>query len=358
MDNEIKLSEILSQIALTEGSNFQYEESAMLAEKEHRASNQSSLSIKILSIIGGFLATLTFLGFLAITGIYDSKISMVILGILFIGGAIFINLKTDHLLLDTISISIFAAGLALLVFGLSEMGLGEVVLSLIVMLISVLTMYSTKSYMLSFLSFAAISIAFITILMTFDNFNLVHIYLALYTFLLCYWCLNESKIISLHPKLNTLYNPIRIGLIIALFSGLIFIGARGIIGIQFNFIWLSSIVNAAALIYVVREICIVLEVQSQKTKLYVYALSSLTIIITFYSPAISGSILVMLLCFLVNYKTGFGITIIGLLYFISQYYYDLNLSLLTKSLLLFFSGIVFIAFYLFTNYMLKGNEKI
>ena len=358
MDNELKLKEILAQLALTESASFQYDEDAMQAEQQHRSNNQSSLSIKILSIIGGFLATLTFLGFLAITGIYDSKISMIVLGILFIGGAILINLKTDHLLLDTISISNFAAGLALLVFGLSEVGLGEVVLSLMVMVISVLTMYFTKSYMLAFLSFAAISSAFITILMTFDNYNLVHIYLALYTFLLCYWCLNESKIISMHPKLNALYNPIRIGLIIALFSGLIFIGARGIIGIQFNFIWLTSIVNALALLYVVWEICTILEVQSPKTKIYVYTLSALTILITFYSPAISGSILVMLLCFLVNYKTAFAIAIIGLLYFISQYYYDLNLSLLTKSLILFFSGIVFIAFYLFTNYMLKGNEKI
>lgn len=72
MDNELK-KEILAQLALTESASFQYDEDAMQAEQQHRSNNQSSLSIKILSIIGGFLATLTFLGFLAITGIYDSK---------------------------------------------------------------------------------------------------------------------------------------------------------------------------------------------------------------------------------------------------------------------------------------------
>ena len=60
----------------------------------------------------------------------------------------------------------------------------------------------------------------------------------------------------------------------------------------------------------------------------------------------------------VNYKTGLVIGIISFIYFISQYYYDLNFTLLTKSIILFSSGIVFILFYLFTNKKLNTNEKI
>ena len=46
------------------------------------------------------------------------------------------------------------------------------------------------------------------------------------------------------------------------------------------------------------------------------------------------------------------------IYFISQYYYDLNFTLLTKSILLFSSGVLFLLLYLFTHKNLTQNEKI
>jgi len=79
---------------------------------------------------------------------------------------------------------------------------------------------------------------------------------------------------------------------------------------------------------------------------------------TIFSPSISGAMIIVLLSFLVNYKTGLAIGIISLIYFISQYYYDLNFTLLTKSIILFSSGIVFLLFYLFTTKKLNSNEKI
>jgi len=90
----------------------------------------------------------------------------------------------------------------------------------------------------------------------------------------------------------------------------------------------------------------------------IYALSILLLLPTVLSPAISGAILIILLSFLVNYKTSLVIGIAAFIYFVSQYYYDLHFTLLTKSILLFSSGILFLGLYLLTHKKLTSNEKI
>ncbi|WP_417936263.1 DUF4401 domain-containing protein [Flagellimonas ochracea] len=70
---------------------------------------------------------------------------------------------------------------------------------------------------------------------------------------------------------------------------------------------------------------------------------------TLFAPGISGSLLIVLLCFKVNYKTGFIIGIISLIYSIGQYYYDLSFTLLTKSIILFLSGVLLLVFYMVFN---------
>ena len=189
-------------------------------------------------------------------------------------------------------------------------------------------------------------------------YNLIHLYIAFITLMLTYCMLNESKIITSSKKLSKLYNPIRIGLTISLLFGLVIIGKRNLIPISQNYIWLSSIVLFFVVIYLVSMISNILDIKSVKNKILIYSLSILILIPTVFSPSISGAILIILLSFLVNYKTGLIIGIISFIYFISQYYYDLNFTLLTKSIILFSSGIVFIIFHLFTNKKLDINEKI
>jgi len=110
--------------------------------------------------------------------------------------------------------------------------------------------------------------------------------------------------------------------------------------------------------YLVYSIIKINEIKTVKSKVLIYALSVLILIPTIFSPSISGAIVIVLLSFLVNYKTGLAIGIISIIYFVSQYYYDLNFTLLTKSIILFVSGIIFLVFYLFTTKNLSANEKI
>jgi len=118
---------------------------------------------------------------------------------------------------------------------------------------------------------------------------------------------------------------------------------------SYNAIWLSSLVIISAIIYLVFILFNVLNITKIQHKILICTLTVLALLPTAFSPAISGAILIMLLSFFVNYKTGFVLSIAAFIYFISQYYYDLSFTLLTKSILLFASGVLFIVLYLFTH---------
>ena len=358
MDKLANKKTLLDNIRLSEGAEFEYDEKAILNEYKNQIENKSSLTIKVLSIFGGFLATLAFLGFLAIAGLYDSEFGLLIFGIGFIVSAIWLNKEFDKLIIDTFSISIYVIGFAMFAFGLSEMKVDENTISILIGVIPLCSLIITQNYILSFISVLVISSSFLTLIISNDLYDLIHLYIAVCTLLLTYLFLNEAKIISLNRKLSKLYNPIRIGLVISLLFGLITIGKRHLIPISENHIWLSSIVMIFVIIYLVYTISKINKIVSLRNKLLIYSLSSLILILTIFSPAISGAIIIILLSFLVNYKTGLIIGIISFIYFISQYYYDLNFTLLTKSIILFSSGIVFLLFYLFTTKKLNTNEKI
>lgn len=170
----------------------------------------------------------------------------------------------------------------------------------------------------------------------------------------------EAKIITTNKILSKLYNPVRIGLIFSFVAGLAFLGKKGLgfFPISPNYIWLSSVIIIPVIIYLISLLFNILNITKIQHKTVIYIFAVLAFLPTVFSPAISGAILIILLSFFVNYKTGLVLGIIAFIYFISQYYYDLNFTLLTKSILLFSSGVIFIALYLFTHKKLTTNEKI
>jgi hypothetical protein len=358
MDKLTRKKALLDSIRLSEGAKFECNEKAIFEEYNTQGENKSSLAIKILSILGGFLATLAFLGFLAITGLYNSERGLLIFGIGFIISAIWLNKAYDKLIIDTFSISLYVIGFALLAFGLSEMNVEENIIAILISLIALSSLIITQNFILSFISVIAISGSFLFLIISNNSYDLIHLYVAINTVILAYLYLNEAKLISSNKKLSQLYNPIRIGMVISLLFGLISIGKRHLIPISQNYIWLSSIVMVLVTMYLVYTIMKINEIITFKSKVMIYTLSALILGSTIFSPSISGAIVIILLSFLVNYKTGLAIGIISIIYFISQYYYDLNFTLLTKSIILLVSGVIFLLFYLFTSKYLSSNEKI
>ncbi|KMQ59477.1 permease [Chryseobacterium angstadtii] len=357
MRNKEEIKELLEYFRTTDNKELKFDEEAIFAAYEKNNDHQS-LAIKILSILGGLLASLAFIGFLFLTGIYDSTAGLFILGSISIIGGILINTYYDKIILDTVSISSYIIGYILLTMGFVKLEMSENTISLIFIMIAGLTLILARTYIISFISVLVINGAFLTMIITSHNDDLAHLYTSVLAILLTFVFLKEAKIISLHNALSKLYNPVRIGLVISFLAGLILLGKSDLIDLSGEYLWISSVVIILTILYVLSRLFERLNISGTQQKAGIYIISTLILLPTILSPAISGAILIILLSFLVNYKTSFVIGIIAFIYFVSQYYYDLHFTLLTKSILLFSSGILFLGLYLLTRKKLTSNEKV
>ena len=358
MDKLANKKKLLNRIRLSEDNKFDYNKKGILNEYYTQYENKSCLPIKGLTVCGGFIATLAFLSFLITVEPYNSELGLLFFGIGFIVIAIGLNIESDKLIIDTFSISMYIIGLTMFSMGLLLMEFNESTVALLIILIALASLIITQNFTISFISILIVGGSFLTLIIENNLYNLIYLYVTIYTLALTYCFLNEAKLISLSKKFSKLYNPIRIGLIISLLFGLILIGKRHLIPISLNYIWLPSIGMFFVITYLVNTIIKINKVIAIKNKVLIYALIFSILASALFSPSITGAIIVILLSFLVNYKTGFTIGILALIYFVSQYYYDLNFTLLTKSIMMFSSGIIFLLFYFITTKFILSNEKV
>lgn len=356
MRNKEEIKELLDYFRNTENKELKFDEEAIFTAYEKNDDHQS-LAVKILSVFGGILASLAFLGFLFLIGLYESTSGLLILGTLAIIAGIFLNRANDKTIIDTLSVSSYIIGFVVLAAGLLRMEIDENIVILICILIAAVSLVIVRRYIIVFISVLIICGGILTLIGSSNNFDLIHLYTSFLAIAVTAVFLKEAKIISLHSAFSKLYDPVRIGLIFSFLAGLVFLG-NDFIEVSRDNLWISSVIIILAILYVLSRIFEVLNISQTTEKAGIYIMTIALLLPTILSPAISGAILIILLSFLVNYKTSLAIGIMAFIYFISRYYYDLHFTLLTKSILLFSSGILFLGLYLLTRKKLTSNEKV
>ncbi|MCX8531881.1 DUF4401 domain-containing protein [Chryseobacterium luquanense] len=361
MRTKEEVKQLLDTLQDASDKDLKFNEEEIYKDYE-KSNNHQSLPIKILSIFGGILASLLFMGFLFITGIYDSELGLLALGIPLIIFGTFITKATDNILLDTLSISAYIIGFVLLGVGLSQMETHENVISLIFIAIAASTLFIVRSYLISFVSVLIVCGGFLFLIISNHTFDSIHIYVSLLAVVLTLLYLKEAKLITYNKTFSQLYDSVRIALIFCFLAGLYLSGRNYRIDrideYSFEYSWISSVVIIAAILYVISHLFEMLNIKKNEQKYGIYALSVFILLPTIFSPAISGAILIILLSFMVNYKTSLVIGVVAFIYFVSQYYYDLHYTLLTKSIVLFGSGVLFLGLYFLTHKKLSSDEKI
>ena len=352
------MNEILDYLQTIEERELCFDNEA-IAEAYQKDSDSQSLSIKILSVFGGILASLAIIGFIYIARLFDSEIGLLVFGTICIASAILISKKYDKIIVDTLCVSFFIIGFILIGFGFAWLKIHNNTICVIFIILALSSLSIVRNYILSLVSVLIINGSILTLIVQNRDYDLIHIYVSAMALIITYLFLKEAKIITENKFFSQLYNPVRAGLTISFFAGLSFLGIKnGVFPMSPDYIWFSSIVIISAIIYLTSILFSVLNITKMQHKIVIYIFTVLALLPTALSPAISGAILIVLLSFFVNYKTGLVLGITAFVYFISQYYYDLNFTLLTKSILLFSSGVIFIALYLFTHKKLTTDEKI
>lgn len=347
MKNDQHIEKVIDYFKTLEVKTFALNE-AEIVKAYQRQHDDPSLAIKILSVLGGFLASLAFLGFIALTGIFGSNQGIVILGLICIGSAIVVNKMYHKILLDTVSVTFYLAGFILLCLGLLSSHVDENMISMVMLLIALLSLSIVKNYLLSFVSVIIIHSAIFSLFLINEIFNLIYIYVSVFVVLMLYVFLHEAKIVSNYKALIIRYNAIRIGLVVSFISILFFLSQSSFFSIKIENVWFNSIVIILAILYLISRLINLFIINTIRMKLMIFILVFLISLPMLLAPSILGAILIILLCFYVNHKTGFILGLLALIGFIAQYYYDLNFTLLTKSIILMLSGLLFIVLYYFS----------
>lgn len=356
MTTRENITDMLDQLKSAGMEGLVIDEEKIQAEYS-KENNHHSMAIKVLSVFGGILASLTFIGFLFMAGLYDSSVALVITGALLLGLSVWLNKAFDTILIDTASISAFLISLLLMAFGLGQMKVDFNLILIIFILLSLACLVWVQNYVYAFISILVINGCLLTLIVSNEAFDLIHVLILFLTVALLAIFQKEAYLITEYKKFITLYPPLRIGMVISLLTCLFMLSRAGLFPFRSELIWFSSVVMIAAILYSFESVFKAMGITKTPQKNLIYGTAILLLAPTLLSPAITGSMLVLLLSFRVNYKTGFAIGVISFIYALGQYYYDLHFTLLVKSMLMMLSGLLFLALYFVTHKNLSPDEK-
>lgn len=356
MRNKENIKELMDMLRTSAEREIHFDEEAIVSVYQKKETDQS-LAIKILSVFGGILACLAFIGFLFLAQIFSSEEGITLFGGICIVGSALLSRFSKKVITDTLSVSFYITGLTLLGLGLSS---HDNTMQLTFIAIALCILFLVHNYILSFISVLILNGSILSLIITNEVYGLTYIFIAVQALIVTFIFLKEAKIITAGRILSGLYDPVCTGMALSFIAGLAYIGFEDELSDPTPAFYngLSSAVIIPAVLYVVSVLLKKLQITHTGYKITVYILTFLILLPTALSPAISGAILVILLSFLVNYKTGFALACTALIAFIGKLYYDLQLTLLIKSVLLFSSGIMFLVIYAFIHKKLISHEKI
>lgn len=356
MTNKENMKEFLNQMRSSDIENLVFDEEKILADLD-KDSSHHSLAIKVLSVFGGILASITFIGFLFLAGLSNSGTALIITGAMLLSLSVWLNKEFDTILMDTASISAFLISFLLMAYGLLEMELDPNLVLIIFILLSLVCLIWVHNYVYAFISILVINGCLLTLIMSNEAYDLIHVLIMFLTVVLLMVFHKEAYLITKNKKLSGLYFPLRLGLVISLLTCLYMLSIGGMFPFRSELVWFSSVVMIAGVLYSLESVFKVMDIEETSKKNIIYGSALLLLAPTILSPAITGSLLILLLCFRVNYKTGLTIGVISFIYAIGQYYYDLHFTLLVKSVLMMLSGLLFLTLYFVIQKNLMADEK-
>ena len=159
-----------------------------------------------------------------------------------------------------------------------------------------------------------------------------------------------------------LWRAIGYGLVFALLLpywsmfGQLFAPDRGVAILIPGIHWLRPIVVAGLLVFVVYRILTVDGTASSRVESAALAAAGVIALVTLRASGVASSLIILLVGFAGGNRALTGLGVAGMLGYLSYFYYSLQATLLTKSMVLVGTGLVLIGFWAAMRYLL-GEEK-
>ncbi|QBR13331.1 DUF4401 domain-containing protein [Sphingobacterium sp. CZ-2] len=329
-----------------------------LAQAYEDQRHDQSLAIKIFSVLGAVFACGTFTAFLFMINFFQTAFGFIGTGIVFLISAFVIDKVGKRIFLDSISLCLFLLGIGLVAFGFDRLDIHATLAAFSLFLISLGSMVISRGYIINF-SATLLAIWFgFALFMDGEDQEWFYVLTGILGLLATYFLWNESKLISFSKGMAHRYLPIRTAVTLAFLVALYPVSRFTSLDYTSAYRIILSLVFIGLILYILSEIFRRMGYGSKKQRLGILLVLLFCLASTVIFPGISGALLISLICFHIHYKTGFVAGMIAFLYYLGQYYYDLEFTLLFKSLLMMGSGILFLALFFITRKKLENHEKL
>lgn len=354
MQTNSNISQLLDSLETSPGINPALDRPQIEREIIDDADTYKGLGIKVLSIVGGLLGTGFFLGFVLLA-ISSSEELTLALGFTLTAGAIFVSKQSKHTVLDTACIATYLAGYAMVGYGLSKQ-IGDNMLTCTLLTLALVTPILTSGFMLNFFSVLLINGGIFALININSVYQLVHVFTAVLAAAYVALALFEPQLIAYNKGINKRYMAWLNGLLFSFIALLAYLGINELHSRQLTNGYVTALILILLTGFVLTRIISQAVKPDTGSRATIYAIGVLVLVSTVFAPAISGSLLIILVSYRVGHHTGLIVGIIALVYFTGQYYYDLSYTLLVKSEIMVASGILFLVAWALLKNQLKRYE--
>ncbi len=304
--------------------------------------------IRMMVGFGAWLASLLLIGFVGSIG-FAADAGFVIIGVLFIGGAIFARTKLDNDFVVQSALASSLAGQALFAYGVVEISSGndfESVLSIVIVLNGILFfVFPDRIHRVLSILIAMGSLGILLYLWKLNA--VVPIMGPLITTAMVIFYKKQGAIIE--SGKGYLIRPLINGLMLAAFGFLLLSTVYILPELRWEFAfyprpWISTILLGALLLYVGTQVWP--QIGPVAGSLEMKAFYGFLLMITAAAWAIPGLLLALIVIMLgasSGNRVFVGAGIAFLVVFISTYFYGIQISMLTKSIVLVSTGVVILA---------------
>ncbi|KXX70585.1 DUF4401 domain-containing protein [Flammeovirga sp. SJP92] len=354
MNRSDRIRLFLSQYSEEENNALKIDKDGLEAELS-KPNIPMGLLMKGLIYFGGFISSMFFILFIFLFGLGNHEWVLGGLGISFFILGILIQRHTTEIFFDSFSTFTFIIGQILLVTGLGLADISEHIIILLLIVINSIAILLLKRYMLLFL-------CALTVISTFNfwlhllKVQLVH-HLLIVTLgaFITFFFINEGKVYSMLKKRTEIINPI-----LDAFIASFLIGLANFIYDEKGFIipyeWITTVTISGLMLFFLIYSNKKLDLGYKPLTFFIFVI--LLAVPTLYAPYVMGCLFLLILGVINNYKTLKGLGAVTLVLSLANYYYDLELTLLEKSLEMMASGIVFLGLYWFFFHKKNSNEKV
>lgn len=358
MKSKESIEKILSELKSIINKDFNYNAEEIAHIYNNNRAYIPNKLIAFLSIIGGLFGALSFMIYLVL--MFNSDIYILIsLGALLLGASFFVNKKAKDISRDTLVIGLYICGIILFCGGLFNLIDNDKIVTLILLAISLISMLIINNSVLSFINLLIANACILYLI--YDKEILLLLYSYLMTIGLIYLAQNEPKLLANKGFFNKNYQVLLLATIVN-FLVIYFWQSKGFYFFEKGnmvFVYISSIAPIFGILYMQYSLFQKIHFKSLNLQILSYILMAIVLIVTIPFPLISAAILVIFLSFAISFYTGMSLGIFAALYGLIQYYYDLEFTLLHKSISLVIAGLVFLLMYfLASKKILIEDEKL